>query len=184
MKCAICEDKICLKGEICKELEGINLKEENISHYLNSDEDSKILKVSDSIRKDISRLEEIASYVKLMGIKKVGLAFCKGLQNETKLIHEFFTEKGIDSYSIICGHAGIDKGELKLSKPNLEDFVVSCNPYGQANVLNNLETELNIAIGFCIGHDILFNKYSNAPITTFIVKDRVYKHCSIKALQK
>ena len=181
MKCAICSEKICLDGKGCKELEGLNSKEENINHYLNNEEDSKILKASDNIGKDISRLEEIASYIKIMGIEKVGLAFCKGLKDETKLIHEFLEGKGIDSYSIICGHAGIDKGELGLSKSN-SDFVVSCNPYGQANVLNNLKTELNIAIGFCIGHDILFNKYSNAPVTTFIVKDRVYKHCPIKAL--
>lgn len=43
-------------------------------------------------------------------------------------------------------------------------------------VLNDLQTDLNIIVGLCIGHDILFTKYSEAPVTTFIVKDRVTGH--------
>lgn len=34
-----------------------------------------------------------------------------------------------------------------------------------------------VGIGFCIGHDILFSKYSESPVTTLVVKDRVNKHC-------
>jgi uncharacterized metal-binding protein len=43
-------------------------------------------------------------------------------------------------------------------------------------VLNDFKTDLNIIVGLCIGHDILFTKYSQAPVTTFIVKDRVTGH--------
>lgn len=28
-------------------------------------------------------------------------------------------------------------------------------------------------MGLCLGHDVLFNKHSVAPVTTVIVKDRV-----------
>jgi uncharacterized metal-binding protein len=49
--------------------------------------------------------------------------------------------------------------------------------------MNILKTELNIALGFCIGHDILFSKYSEAPVTTLVVKDRVNKHCPTKAFE-
>jgi len=31
-------------------------------------------------------------------------------------------------------------------------------------------------VGLCVGHDILFQKYSKAPTTTLIVKDRVLAH--------
>jgi uncharacterized metal-binding protein len=34
----------------------------------------------------------------------------------------------------------------------------------------------------CIGHDILFQKYSKAPTTTFIVKDRVLSHNTAGAI--
>ncbi len=35
-----------------------------------------------------------------------------------------------------------------------------------------------------MGHDILFSKYSKAPVTTFIVKDRVLAHNPVGALNK
>ena len=41
---------------------------------------------------------------------------------------------------------------------------------------NEQETEFNIAIGLCVGHDSLFYKYSNAPVTTLVAKDRVLAH--------
>lgn len=40
-----------------------------------------------------------------------------------------------------------------------------CNPIGQAAFLNEAKTDLNILLGLCVGHDSLFIKYSNAPIT-------------------
>ena len=51
-----------------------------------------------------------------------------------------------------------------------------CNPAGQAALLNRVETELNILCGLCVGHDAIFAKESNAPVTTFIAKDRVLAH--------
>ena len=57
-----------------------------------------------------------------------------------------------------------------------------CNPLGQATVLNNEGTELNIILGLCIGHDILFNQYSAAPVTTLAVKDRVLTHNPLGAV--
>ena len=110
MKCALCQDKICLRGEVCKKLKGLNSKNENIEHYLNTQSDKKILEASSQISKNIPRLEEIVNYIQFMNIKKIGIAFCKGLQNESKLIHKYLNSKNIDSYSVICGHASIDKG--------------------------------------------------------------------------
>ncbi len=55
-------------------------------------------------------------------------------------------------------------------------FEAICNPIGQALVLNDFETDLNIIVGLCVGHDILFTRYSRSPVTTFIVKDRVTGH--------
>lgn len=44
------------------------------------------------------------------------------------------------------------------------------------------KTDLNIAIGLCVGHDALFSKYSDAPVTTLIAKDRVLGHNPVAAL--
>jgi len=59
-----------------------------------------------------------------------------------------------------------------------------CDPIGQAIILNDNKTDLNIICGLCMGHDILFSKYSKALVTTFIVKDRVLAHNPIGALNK
>ena len=43
-------------------------------------------------------------------------------------------------------------------------------------------TDLNVVVGLCIGHDILFTKYSRAPVTTLIVKDRYTGHNPLAAI--
>jgi uncharacterized metal-binding protein len=35
---------------------------------------------------------------------------------------------------------------------------------------------MNVVVGLCIGHDINFIKYSKAPTTVLVVKDRVTTH--------
>ena len=42
--------------------------------------------------------------------------------------------------------------------------------------MNSIDTDLNIALGLCVGHDSLFYRYSKAPVVTFIAKDRVTGH--------
>ncbi len=50
----------------------------------------------------------------------------------------------------------------------------SCNPLGQAEAINSENTEFNIVVGLCVGHDTLFLKQSEAPCTVVVVKDRLY----------
>jgi uncharacterized metal-binding protein len=46
----------------------------------------------------------------------------------------------------------------------------------QARILNAEGMEMNIIMGLCVGHDMLFSKHSAAPVTTLVVKDRVTGH--------
>ena len=57
-----------------------------------------------------------------------------------------------------------------------------CNPILQAKILNEKETDLNIVVGLCVGHDSLFYKYSEALCTTLVTKDRVLGHNPVAAL--
>ena len=57
-----------------------------------------------------------------------------------------------------------------------------CNPIMQAKLLEEAGTEINIVVGLCVGHDSLFYKYSKAPTTTLITKDRVMMHNPAAAL--
>jgi uncharacterized metal-binding protein len=50
----------------------------------------------------------------------------------------------------------------------------ACDPVGQAKVLADADTQLNIVMGLCLGHDMLFQKHTQAPATTLGVKDRVH----------
>jgi uncharacterized metal-binding protein len=45
-----------------------------------------------------------------------------------------------------------------------------------AELLNRAGTEINVILGLCIGHDMLFIMNSKAPVTTLIVKDRLLGH--------
>ena len=54
--------------------------------------------------------------------------------------------------------------------------VVWQNPIAQAKILNRAKSDMNIIVGLCVGHDMLFAKYSKAPVTTLVVKDRVTNH--------
>ena len=53
---------------------------------------------------------------------------------------------------------------------------VMCNPIGQAEILNEAGTEFNVVMGLCVGHDTLFFKYIESPVTVLAVKDRVTGH--------
>jgi uncharacterized metal-binding protein len=57
-----------------------------------------------------------------------------------------------------------------------------CSPIGQAHVLNAAETDFNVVIGLCVGHDSLFFQHSEAPVTVFAAKDRVLGHNPMAAL--
>ena len=57
-----------------------------------------------------------------------------------------------------------------------------CNPIYQAKRLNAENTEFNIVMGLCVGHDSLFYKHSDALVTTLVTKDRVLGHNPAAAL--
>ncbi|MCP4711922.1 MAG: DUF1847 domain-containing protein, partial [Planctomycetes bacterium] len=41
---------------------------------------------------------------------------------------------------------------------------------------------LNVLCGLCVGHDSIFYKASEAPVTTLIAKDRVLGHNPVAAI--
>ena len=55
-------------------------------------------------------------------------------------------------------------------------------PILQAKLLNEQKTDFNIALGLCVGHDSLFYQYSEARVTTLVVKDRVLAHNPVGAI--
>lgn len=180
MKCALCEDKECCEGKNCTTgTMGLKTKMMYIGNC------HKITKVAAQIEAEYymkkTRLEELVLFAKKMGYRKLGMAFCIGLENEARIIHEVLA-RDFDIYSVCCKVYGFNKDDFGLEKLNDGGFEAACNPLGQAFVLNKEKTDLNIILGLCIGHDILFTEHSDAPVTTLAVKDRVLAHNPLGAI--
>jgi uncharacterized metal-binding protein len=176
MRCADCDSKDCYQGKNCA-------PKDILADY--EGEDLEIMKVASGIEAKYymqkTRLEEILLFTKELGYERIGVAFCIGLEKEAKSFCEIM-EKHLTVESVCCKVCGVEKDTYDLDKIREESIEIACNPIAQANVLNRAGTQLNIIIGLCLGHDILFNKYSEAPVTTFIVKDRVLAHNPAGAL--
>jgi uncharacterized metal-binding protein len=128
-----------------------------------------------------TRLEELILYAKGMGYEKLGVAFCIGMAKEAKIIHEILA-RDFDVSSVCCKVCGLGKDIYGLEQLRGDGFEATCNPIGQALVLNQVKTNMNIILGLCIGHDILFTQHSEAPVTTLVVKDRVLAHNPLGAI--
>ncbi|MBO8167884.1 MAG: DUF1847 domain-containing protein [Thermoanaerobacteraceae bacterium] len=180
MKCAACEKNSCyLEGKDCT---GGKFA---VDEYYRKPEDDAAHRVSTwlegSFYMQLTRLEEIIRFAKEMNYKKLGIAFCIGFSHEAKLLNKLL-ERDFKVSSVCCKVTGHDKETRQLKKIIQERYEAMCNPILQAEILNRDETDLNILLGLCVGHDILFTKYSKAPVTTFAVKDRVLAHNPLGAL--
>lgn len=122
-----------------------------------------------------TRLGEIILFAEELGCERIGLAFCIGLSEEAKIIEEILAQR-FEVASVCCKLCGIDKKDFDLPQISQDNDEVMCNPAGQARLLNEAETQLNIICGLCVGHDAIFSKASEAPVTTLIAKDRVLGH--------
>lgn len=183
----------------CPAKDHLDVIEECFELYKGSGEDAKMAQVaarveglcyqpvpgSDVINARWTRVEDTIAFARLMGYKKVGIASCIGLLNETNRLSVILKAQGFTPLSVCCKTGSIDKLELGLEegdKVRPETFEPSCNPIAQAKLLNRAETDMNVIVGLCVGHDILFSKYSDAPVTTLVVKDRVTGHNPVSVL--
>ena len=173
LKCVLCEIKKCREGKDCFE------KVEQHKKLYDDENIGRLHKAASAIEARYyckePRLREIIFFANELGCKKVGLAFCIGLSEEAKIIEQILSGH-FQVESVCCKACGIDKKTLGLEQINANDNEVMCNPAGQAELLNEAQTELNILCGLCVGHDAVFTMLSKAPVTTIIVKDRVLAH--------
>jgi uncharacterized metal-binding protein len=124
-----------------------------------------------------TRVDEIVEYAKVQGVAKIGIATCVGLLNEAKLLTNILERHGFEVISVCCLSGEVEWGDICIMREG-----ILCNPIMQAEVLNQVGTELNIMLGLCIGHDILFIRHSKADVTPLIVKDRALGHNPAAAL--
>lgn len=172
---------------------------ESFNLYKEDNEDSRMAKVaarvegmcyqpvpgSDVINARWTRVEDTIAFAKLMGYRKIGIATCIGLLDETQRLAAILTAQGFIPLSVCCKTGSHDKLELGLNeseKIRPGTFEPACNPVAQASLMNRAGTDMNVIVGLCVGHDMLFTKHSGAPVTVLVVKDRVTGHNPVSVL--
>lgn len=137
-------------------------------HY--SNEDKAFMCITNQSR-NASRIKELINFIKLNGYQKIGIANCFSVNPLAEKLKKILESEGIGTVSIHCKESGLEASELSETMSG-----ASCDPKSQAEYLNAEKTDLNINFGLCLGHGLLFQKYSNAPVTTLLVKDACHKH--------
>jgi len=102
------------------------------------------------------------------------VANCISFRKETDILVQQLRESGFEVHDTNCKLARIPSSEFVPEAKGL-----ACNPIGQAHFLADHGTQLNLSVGLCIGHDIMFNMHTKAPVSTLLVKDRKLKHRTI-----
>jgi len=137
------------------------------------------------LQPDKPRIVEIYEFAREMNYKRLGLAFCIGLSREAAMVEKILKAKSFEVISVACKAGRVPKESIGISD---EDKIMQgtnetmCNPIFQAMLLNEQQTEFNILLGLCVGHDSLFFKYAQAPTTVLAVKDRVTGHNPLAAV--
>lgn len=180
MKCAQCGHKNCYKiGQNCLGWSVEDVKEQYHRRDLEMMQAAACTEGRYYLK--LTRLEESVEFAKLLGTKKIGLAFCIGLAEEAKLIEAYFA-KFFEVHSVCCKVCAVEKNHLGLEPIKDGAKEVMCNPKVQAAVLNKEKTELNFTVGLCVGHDMLFTSASAAPVSCLVAKDRVMAHNPLGAI--
>ena len=132
-----------------------------------------------------TRVEDTIDYARRIGAKKLGIAHCVGLMHEARLAQDIFVAAGFEVYTVCCKVGSISKESIGLKdeeKVHPGQYEVLCSPIGQAALLAEAGTQLNVVIGLCVGHDSLFFMHSKAPATVLVAKDRVLGHNPVACL--
>jgi uncharacterized metal-binding protein len=140
----------------------------------------------EGLRTKNPRILELIEFANKCGYKKLGLAFCGGLNDEARILTEILENNGFEVVSVRCKIGGTPKERIGI-KPNQKisgtaNWESMCNPISQAEVINSAKIDFAIMLGLCIGHDTLFIKYCRVPMTVIAVKDRVTGHNPLAVL--
>lgn len=163
--------------------------DETINMYLEDDENMKILSAAAEIEGKfyckLTRVEETVLFAKKIGAKKVGIATCVGTIREARTFAKILRANEIEVTGVSCKVGNRDKTEIGIPEENKvksgrhEPF---CNPIIQARLMNDEKVDLVVLMGLCVGHDTLFFKYCEAPVTVLFTKDRVTGHNAVQPL--
>lgn len=180
MDCTLCKNRICRAGEKCTIVSFD--KDEVVARY---QQEQPIVQaaarlVDNGRAGTLPRLMEIAELAQMLKMQKLGLAYCYGMESDARLVAQFLRKEGFTVEAASCTVGGLAQNQINAESNNCN---VACNPIGQALQLNQRQPDLVITMGLCLGHDLLFQRNIMADTTTLLVKDRVYQHQPLLALE-
>lgn len=131
----------------------------------------------------LSRLDETILFARGYGARKIGIAACISLAAEARFAAKALRAEGFEVVGAICKVGRLMCEDFDVPRENRSPQTALCNPIYQAQLLNAEQTDLNVVIGLCVGHDALFLKHADAPCTVLTVKDFKHDHNSVIALR-
>ena len=191
MSCVDCANPLCNsdRTDYTKFCETGNMDPEfleEVTKKYNEPENLKFMQTAAAVEFggycQLTRVQEIVEFSKKMGFKRIGIATCVGLLKETRILAKILRSHGFEVFGIGCKVGKVSKQDLGIPEECNAIGKSICNPIMQAALLEKHETEFNIVMGLCVGHDSMFYKYSKAPVTTLVAKDRVLGHNPAAAL--
>ncbi len=174
LNCLTCTIRSCLDGKGCRfEPEtfwGRNTPNKEQLCMLDAATD-----IACESERTLCRLSELVYFCLEMKYSRIGIAYCVELEEPTsilaKILQRFFKVFPvcckIDGPGLVHPAFNDLDGKDRRAKKH-----ISCNPWGQAQVLNRIGTDFNILVGLCMGSDCVFMQASHAPSTALFVKDR------------
>jgi uncharacterized metal-binding protein/predicted Fe-Mo cluster-binding NifX family protein len=172
LDCLACQDRICLRGKDCL---GTRIDYQNPTK-----EDLRICEAAIDIacehERTLCRLSELVYFCLEMKYHKIGIAFCIDLLEPTEILVRVL-RRFFDVAPVCCKVGGIrltdpyDAGAQNGERRGTQ-HEITCNPHAQAEILNQMNTDLIVLIGICMGADCILTRYSKSPVTTLFVKDK------------
>lgn len=139
-------------------------------------QDKEIMRIT-AQAKNQSRLREMIDFAKLSGFQKLGIANCISVKKYAEKLADILKKEGFEVVMIHCRESGFDGSAICDAMSGS-----CCDPLAQAQHLNEAHTDMNIVLGLCVGHGMIFQKHSQAPCTVFLVKDLSTHHKTIESL--
>ncbi len=172
LDCLACGDRVCLRGKNCMRT--------RIQQQKPTKEDMCICEASTDIacehERTLCRLSELVYFCLEMKYRTIGVAFCIDLLEPTEILVRVL-RRFFDVVPVCCKVGGIRITDpygagAQSGRRRGDQYQIACNPLGQAEILNQMNTDLNVLIGICMGADCVLTRYSRSPVTTLFVKDK------------
>ena len=117
-----------------------------------------------------SRVEHIVDFSRSLGVKRIGIASCLRYIKDASFLQGLFQKEGFQVPAVFCKVGGWQTKDIDIEKNT--NWII-CNPIGQAMILNELGCEIEVTLGLCMGHEMIFNKYAEGYVTNLYVKEKI-----------